>query len=67
MTPEVANFVPRGMVGSICIGDIEDITTQYINLFFLKFIMPINVKMPTIVGIITFIRIINTISESFKA
>ena len=31
-----------------------------------KFILLINVKMPTIVGIITFISIINTTSESLK-
>ena len=33
----------------------------------LKFIMLINVKMPTIVGILTFISTINTTSESLKA
>ena len=33
----------------------------------MKFIMLINVKMPTIVGILTFISIINTTSESLKA
>ena len=32
----------------------------------MKFIMLINVKMPTIVGILTFISIINTISERLK-
>ena len=32
----------------------------------MKFIMLINVKMPTIVGILTFISMINT-SERFKA
>ena len=32
-----------------------------------KFIMRINVKMPTIVGILTFICMINTISERLKA
>ena len=32
-----------------------------------KFILLINVKMPTIVGILTFISRINTTSESFKA
>ena len=31
------------------------------------FIMLINVKMPTIVGILTFISMINTTSESLKA
>ena len=30
-------------------------------------IMPINVKMPTIIGILTFISMINTISKSLKA
>ena len=30
------------------------------------FILPINVKMPTIVGILTFISRINTTSERFK-
>ena len=33
----------------------------------LKFIMLINVKMPTIVGILTFISMINKTSESLKA
>ena len=33
----------------------------------MKFIMLINVKMPIIVGILTFISMINTTSESFKA
>ena len=33
----------------------------------MKFIMPINVKMPTIVGILTFISMINTTSEGLKA
>ena len=32
-----------------------------------KFILLINVKMPTIVGILTFISIINTTSERLKA
>ena len=32
-----------------------------------KFILIINVKMPTIVGIITFISVINTTSERLKA
>ena len=32
----------------------------------MKFIMPINVKMPTIVGILTFISMINATSESLK-
>ena len=32
-----------------------------------KFILLINVKMPTVVGILTFICRINTISEGFKA
>ena len=33
----------------------------------IKFIMLINVKMPTIVGILTFISMINTTSERLKA
>ena len=33
----------------------------------MKFIMPIKVKMPTIIGILTFISMINTSSESLKA
>ena len=33
----------------------------------MKFIMLINVKMPTIVGILTFIGTSNTTSESLKA
>ena len=32
-----------------------------------KFILLINVKMPTIVGILTFISMINTLSERLKA
>ena len=32
-----------------------------------KFIMLINVKMPTIVGILTFISVINTTSDGLKA
>ena len=32
-----------------------------------KFILLINVKMPTIVGILTFISMINTTSEKLKA
>ena len=32
-----------------------------------EFILPRNVKMPTVVGILTFIRRMNTTSESFKA
>ena len=33
----------------------------------MKFIMLINVKMPTVVGILTFISMINITSESSKA
>ena len=33
----------------------------------MKFILLINVKMPTIVGILTFISMINTTSERLKA
>ena len=33
----------------------------------MKFIMLINVKMPTIVGILAFIRMINKLIESMKA
>ena len=33
----------------------------------MKFILLINVKMPTIVGILTFISMINTTSEGLKA
>ena len=33
----------------------------------IKFIMLINVKMPTIVGILTFISMINTTCQSFRA
>ena len=33
----------------------------------MKFIMLINVKMPSIVGILTFMSLINTTSESLKA
>ena len=37
------------------------------QLKFHEFILLINVKMPTIVGILTFISMINTASESLKA
>ena len=33
----------------------------------MKFVLLINVKMPTIVGILTFISMIYTLSESLKA
>ena len=33
----------------------------------IRFILLINVKMPTIVGILTLISRLNTVSESFKA
>ena len=33
----------------------------------MKFILLINVKMPTVVGILTFISVINTTSERLKA
>ena len=33
----------------------------------MKFIMLINVKMPTVVGILTFISLIDTVSERLKA
>ena len=33
----------------------------------MQFIIIINVKMPTLVGILTFISMINTLSEIFKA
>ena len=41
----------------------KSFSTQLIT----KFILPINVKMPTIVGILTFISMINTTSEGLKA
>ena len=37
---------------------------EVIKTFVMKFIMLINVKMPTIVGILIFISMIKTISES---
>ena len=37
------------------------------SFFRIHFIMLINVKMPTIVGILTFISMINTTSENLKA
>ena len=45
---------------------------EVINFFMLKltehkFIMLINVKMPTFVGILTFISMINTTSDGLKA
>ena len=51
---------------------IFDICFQRLYSFFhaqacMKFIMLINVKMPTIVGILTFISMIKTTSESLKA
>ena len=38
-----------------------------LKTFFMKFILLINVKMPTIVSIVTFISRINTKIESLKA
>ena len=40
---------------------------SYSTQLSMKFILLINVKMPTIVAILTFISRINTASESFKA
>ena len=46
---------------------------EYINIFSYstelseKFILLINVKMPTIVGILTFISMLNTTPESLEA
>ena len=41
-------------------------TFSYSTQLSMKFILLINVKMPTIVGILTFISMINTTSEEFK-
>ena len=59
------------------VGDINIVLTapgpEVIKLFSCstqlstKFILLINVKMPTIVGILTFMRMINTTSERLKA
>ena len=40
---------------------------SYSTQLSMKFILLINVKMPTIVGILTFISMINTTSKSLKA
>ena len=40
---------------------------SYLTQLSMKFILLINVKMPTIVGILTFISMINTTSERLKA
>ena len=40
---------------------------KVIKQFYMKFMLHINVKMPTIVGILTFISRINTKSENLKA
>ena len=50
--------------------DSNEIRPRVYNFFHelsMQFIMFINVKMPTIVGIVTFISTINTTSESLKA
>ena len=63
----------------LCMQDVRETVyssragTKIINFFScstrlsMKFIMHINVKMPTLVGILKFICMINTISESLKA
>ena len=43
------------------------LSMKLIMLINVKFIMLINVKMPTSVGILTFLSMINTISEGYKA
>ena len=50
----------------------QDQASRFYNFFILnsaehKFILLINVKMPTIVGILTFISMINTTSERLNA
>ena len=40
---------------------------SYSSQLIKKFILPINLKVPTIVGILTFISMINTTSERLKA
>ena len=40
---------------------------SYTTQLSMKFILLINVKMPTIVGILTFISLINTTSERLRA
>ena len=52
--------------------DTQHLAPRLYNLFHktqlsMEFIMLTNVKMPTIVGILTFISRINAVSESFKA
>ena len=47
---------PRGYITFICSTQLS-----------MKFVKLINVKMPTIGGILTFISMINTTSESLKA
>ena len=53
---ETLRLMPRGYKTFLC-------STQLST----KFTMLIKVKMPTIVGILTFISMINTISERLKA
>ena len=45
----------------------RDYKKKFHTQLIMKFILLINVKMPTVVGILTFISIINTTSERHKA
>ena len=58
----LAPITPHYMLGSEIMKDFP-FSTQLST----KFILLINVKMPTIVGILTFISMINTTSERLKA
>ena len=53
----------------ICHGDLASRLKNFLcsTQLSMKFILPINVKMPTIVGILTFISRINTLYESLKS
>ena len=46
--------------------DAEVLKKACLTQLSMKFILLINVKMPTIVGILTFISMINTLSETLK-
>ena len=56
-----------------CHSQVSDLGPEVIKLFSystqlsMKFILLINVKMPTIVGILTFMSMISTTSERLKA
>ena len=77
VTLEKGHYTVRANENSFLAGATDNLCKQYdpisgsavIKLFpcSTKFILLINVKMPTIVGILTFIGMINTKSKRFKA